>query len=305
MANLDKKNTVELTWLKIVSGLLATVLLSSLITWGLITSIAASKTVYDSDISRLDNSIGHIKDATTGLNSYAGYQNSVVQKLNDDTQVKLDEIKGRITDDEANIDTKAAATDLNDFKNSVGSDISNINTMVATKANSGDLTSLQSTVNTKANSSDLTSLQSTVSSKANSSDLDSLKTTVTGLTLVIPSGIINSANCTDRYIWTADAGYIVKAIKFQQSAIEATGATTTLMIKRVPSGTAISSGYDLLTASTPVNLKTGVTANTVLTATLNATTTNLQLAAGDSLALNFTSAITEYTGCVTIVLQRT
>jgi hypothetical protein len=74
------------------------------------------------------------------------------------------------------------------------------------------------------------------------------------------------------------------------------------MLEKVPSGTAIGGGSDLLSAA--VNLKTGVTANTVLAPTLNSTVANLQFAAGNSLALDFTNGVTEYCGCITIVLKR-
>jgi len=126
------------------------------------------------------------------------------------------------------------------------------------------------------------------------------------LTISIPSGLIDKNNDTDHYIWTADAAYQVVSIKFQQSAVEITNTATALMLKKVPNGYTISYGYDLLTTSTPVNLSTGVAANTFLTATLNTTTSYLQFAAGDSLALNFSAqnALSEYVGCVTITLKR-
>jgi len=42
----------------------------------------------------------------------------------------------------------------------------------------------------------------------------------------------------------------------------------------------------------------------VLSATLTVTTANLQLVAGDSIGLDFTTGITEYVGCVTVWLKR-
>ena len=123
-----------------------------------------------------------------------------------------------------------------------------------------------------------------------------------GLEYVVQSGIIDTTYDTDRFIWTAPFACIVTSVKAMQSAIEASSATTTLMVEKVASGTAISSGVDVLAAA--ANLKTGVTANTVGTLALNGTATNYTLAAGDSLALDFTNSITEYVGCLTITLEK-
>jgi hypothetical protein len=120
--------------------------------------------------------------------------------------------------------------------------------------------------------------------------------------ITVQSGIIDSTYDADRFIWTADAAYQVTKVEVIASAIENSSATTTLMVEKVPSGTAIGSGTDILAAA--LNLKTGVTANTKAAPALHATAANLQLAAGDSLALDFTNALTEFVGCVTITLKR-
>jgi hypothetical protein len=120
--------------------------------------------------------------------------------------------------------------------------------------------------------------------------------------LAIPSGIIDATYDGDRFVWTAPWACEVTAVTFVQSVIESTSSTTTVMPKKVPSGTAISSGNSLLAAA--LNLKTGVTANTIQSPTLTSTGADLQLAAGDSLGLDFTNALTEYIGCCTFVLKR-
>ncbi|MGD1118424.1 MAG: hypothetical protein ABR886_02940 [Dehalococcoidales bacterium] len=284
----EKKS--KLPWTMVLLSLAITVIISSLITWGLISGLSISRTTYNSDINRLNMALNHINDTATGLSSYDIYQNSQINDLDNRTQVQLEEITGRVTDDEANIDTKAAATDLSNLKDWAVS----------------NMTDLGNTLDTKVNSSDFTTLQNTVNTKANNSDLTALKDKVNALTISIPSGLIDKNNDTDHYIWTADAAYQVVSIKFQQSAVEITNTATALMLKKVPNGYTISYGYDLLTTSTPVNLSTGVAANTFLTATLNTTTSYLQFAAGDSLALNFSAqnALSEYVGCVTITLKR-
>src|SRR5262245_42377828 len=115
----------------------------------------------------------------------------------------------------------------------------------------------------------------------------------------IVSGVIDATYDGDGFIWTAAAPCQVISIMFQQSVIEATGNSTTIDVKKVPSGAAsIAAGTTLLSAA--INLKTGVVANTVLSAPLTATAASLVLAATDSLALDFTNAITEYIGCITV-----
>ena len=117
------------------------------------------------------------------------------------------------------------------------------------------------------------------------------------------SGIMDATYCVDRFLWTAPWACTVTAIYFQQSAVEASGSSTTVMPKKVPTATAVASGNALLAAA--VNLKTGVVVNTTLAPALTATGADLALVAGDSIGLDFTNAITEYKGSCTIAISKT
>ena len=117
----------------------------------------------------------------------------------------------------------------------------------------------------------------------------------------VVSGIIDITYDLDRYIFVADRRYRVTKIIVRATAIEVTGAATTLMLEKVPSGTAIGSGTDLMAAA--LNLKTEVTANTNATPTLHGTPANLIVAPGDAIGLDFTNALTEFVGCVTVILE--
>lgn len=110
----------------------------------------------------------------------------------------------------------------------------------------------------------------------------------------VSSWSIDAAYDTDRAIWVAPAACQIVKIVFMQTVIENTSATTTIAPVKVASGQAIGTGVALLAAA--LNLKTGVVANTPLTATLTATPANLVFAAGDWLGLDFTNALTEYIG---------
>lgn len=122
-------------------------------------------------------------------------------------------------------------------------------------------------------------------------------------TISVQSGIIDATYDGDRFIWTAPAPCNVVAIYFQQSVIENTSGTTTVNVVKVANTAAIGTGTSLLSGGTAINLKTGVVANTVLNAPLSATAGALSLAALDSLALDFTNALTEYIGCITVWLN--
>jgi hypothetical protein len=152
--------------------------------------------------------------------------------------------------------------------------------------------------------SDATELMTIATTGVNIPTLTSDTVSTAAQEVTIQSGIIDTTYDTDRFIWTCpfEFGCTVTSITFMQSVIENTSATSTCMIEKVPSGTAIGSGVDLLAA--PLNLKTGVTANTVASPALHATPANLTLAQGDSLGLDFTNALTEYVGCCTITATK-
>jgi len=113
--------------------------------------------------------------------------------------------------------------------------------------------------------------------------------------LHVSSWSIDANFDTDRVIWTAPSPCQLVKVIVNQTVIEATSATTTLLPRKVASGQAITTGVGLFTAA--LNLKTGVVANTPLTAVLTATPADLVFAAGDWLGLDFTNALTEYIGC--------
>jgi hypothetical protein len=111
----------------------------------------------------------------------------------------------------------------------------------------------------------------------------------------VSSWSIDAAYDTDRVIFTAPAACQLVKVVVNQTVVEATSATTTLLPRKVASGQAIGTGVGLFAAA--LNLKTGVVANTPLTGVLTATAADLVFAAGDWLGLDFTNALTEYIGC--------
>lgn len=90
---------------------------------------------------------------------------------------------------------------------------------------------------------------------------------------------------------------IVKAITGWVT-VAGTGGAATATIRKVPSGTAIASGTALHSGS--FNLVG--TAVTVQDLTLSTTPSDLVLADGDALAIDFTGTLTSATGCITVHL---
>jgi len=107
------------------------------------------------------------------------------------------------------------------------------------------------------------------------------------------------ATSVDKRVFTADAACTVTKIDLTVTVAGTDGSAVTVMPEKVPSGTAIGSGSDLL-AST-LDLKG--TANTIQNGTLHATAANLVLAAGDSIALDFAGTLTAATGVLSIQVE--
>lgn len=98
--------------------------------------------------------------------------------------------------------------------------------------------------------------------------------------------------------FTADRAYRVTGITARVDVAGTDVGGVTLVVRKAPSGTAISGGTVLHTGS--VNLKG--TANTNQAITLSATATDLLLAAGDSLGTHLTGTPAVAQGAVTVFM---
>lgn len=102
----------------------------------------------------------------------------------------------------------------------------------------------------------------------------------------VPGGAV--AADYDGVPFIADKKYEVVVVKERHGAVGTDAGAVTLMVKKVPSGTAKAAGTDVLAAG--INLKAA--ANTAQDGTLHATLANKQLAAGDGLGLEPTGVLT-------------
>jgi hypothetical protein len=107
--------------------------------------------------------------------------------------------------------------------------------------------------------------------------------------------IATTVDCT---FFTADRPYVVKAIRGRVD-VAGTGGACTATIRKVPSGTALTSGTALHTGS--FNLVGTAAAQQALT--LSATASDLLLAAGDSLCYDLTGTATSAVGNLSVHLN--
>lgn len=108
-----------------------------------------------------------------------------------------------------------------------------------------------------------------------------------------------TAASVDKSLFVANRAYVVKAIRGVVDVAGTDAGAVTATLRKVPSGTAITSGTALHSGT--FNLKG--TAATNQTLTLSTTVTDLKLAAGDRLAVDFTGVLTAATGCITVTLS--
>lgn len=104
------------------------------------------------------------------------------------------------------------------------------------------------------------------------------------------------ATSIDETFFTAVRALRVVSLLMRPTVAGTDGSAVTAVIRKVPSGTAIGSGTALM--SNTFDLKG--TANTNQSGTLSTTAGVLDLAAGDSLAVDFTGTLTSATGVFTV-----
>lgn len=114
----------------------------------------------------------------------------------------------------------------------------------------------------------------------------------------IPVTLPYTATIVDCTLFTADRPYVVKAIRGRVD-VAGTGGACTAVIRKVASGTAITSGTALHTGS--FNLVG--TVNTQQALTLSTTASDLLLAAGDSICFDLTGTATSAVGSMSVTLN--
>jgi hypothetical protein len=107
-----------------------------------------------------------------------------------------------------------------------------------------------------------------------------------------------NASSVDKTFYVANRRVVVKGIRPRVTVAGTDASAVTAVVRKVPSGTAITSGTALHSGS--INLKG--TADTNQSITLSTTSSDLLMDAGDALAIDFTGTLTSATGVVSVWL---
>lgn len=127
-------------------------------------------------------------------------------------------------------------------------------------------------------------------------DQDSTRNPTAGNGWLVASIVYNAP--ADSSFFVADRAYVVKGIRGAVDVAGSDGSAVTAVVRKVASGTALTSGTALHSGS--FNLKG--TAATNQTLTLSTTASDLNIPAGTRLALDVTGTTTAATGCITVTL---
>jgi hypothetical protein len=118
-----------------------------------------------------------------------------------------------------------------------------------------------------------------------------------------------TASTTATFMGLADGVFFIADRPYRVTRVSEVHSTacsvdnTVLQVRKVPTGTALTSGTALLATAISVEDTAGggADANTVQAGALTTVTADLTLAAGDRLAVDFTGAVTALAGCVVTV----
>lgn len=114
----------------------------------------------------------------------------------------------------------------------------------------------------------------------------------------IPVSVRWEPNSADDCFFVADRPYRVKSILACVEVAGTDAGAVTAAIKKAPSATDIAAGTALHTGT--INLKGTVDTNQSLT--LSATSSDLNIAQGDRIGIDYTGVLTAARGCVTVLL---
>jgi hypothetical protein len=128
--------------------LMVAIIIASIISWLLVTNLAAPKSDYAAEITRINNSLSHMKDSATSLDKFTGYQSSRIDDLTDSTQTKFDEIDGSFKEVDSKIttannkinETQGNLTGLNTQVDAVATQTTQINSQLTTVTQEADTT---------------------------------------------------------------------------------------------------------------------------------------------------------------------
>jgi hypothetical protein len=118
---------------KWLSVCMAIIVVCSLISWAMVTGLAAPKSDYTDNIKRLDDSVSHIKDSVTGLDRLQTTQTNDNLNRFDDIDLAVSDVTDRIGQAETGVgDLKSQADNLNITVTGINSTVNSVKTDVDT-----------------------------------------------------------------------------------------------------------------------------------------------------------------------------
>lgn len=114
----------------------------------------------------------------------------------------------------------------------------------------------------------------------------------------VPMEFAYIASSVDSTVFVAQRAYIVKSVTCRPDVAGTDASAVTAVVKIAPSGTAIASGTAVHSGT--MNLKGTVATNQAMT--LSTTASDLVLAAGSAIGIDFTGVLTAAVGCISIEL---
>lgn len=135
----------------------------------------------------------------------------------------------------------------------------------------------------------------------NATSYDSLKVggVKVGTSLVVTTELL--AASVDKWVFVADRAYQVVAIKEIHSVVG--GSAAAVRPRKVTDTSAPGAAASATVKELCASLDLTTTANTLVSGTLSATASDLQLAAGNAIGLDFSGTLTGLVGSLTIVLK--
>ena len=156
------------------------ILVASLLSWFMLNDLATSKTIFNSEINKITNSLEHINDADSSAVSFTSYQDNLINNLSDNTQSQFGSVNNAIND--ANTQISQTQTNLA----VVNTQVNNLQTQAnALQTQTGSLQAQTSTLATQ--STQLNTQLTTASQTASSTQTALAKLTASVASL--PSGL--------------------------------------------------------------------------------------------------------------------
>ena len=166
---------------------LIAILVGSVLSWVMVYSLAASKSVFNAEINKINNSLAHMGDANSSMVSFTGYQDNLLNSLSDSMQSQFSNVNNAISD--ANKQISQTKTNLTAVTNQVNSLQTQIGTL---QTQTGTLQTQSNTLQTQSSNqaTQLTQLNTQLTTlNQTAANTQTALTTLTAKVNALPAGL--------------------------------------------------------------------------------------------------------------------